>query len=347
MATAAAISLNVEDRTERASVPHHDVARLMYYLKSINSTGPERKDPKTLVPKHLTDYANWNRLNSKDIRDLVKWCRRLAPTKSPAKDFTFCDINKEKCGGPGQMSCAFLDVSADLSILAIGRGVIAAGVAEGVGKKCVLFYTPGWLKKNYTDPLQNVSIYHCVHCTGVERTCGCQVEKCDRPWTSRCYILRPHEHRFKCDGCDYEVYVTGVLYLCSLCPNYGLCRRCYEKRRIHDLTHPFEEVKKPGAQRIRLSSRQVSMSPPIPRTISKADSSTAAAAKPPFAKGDLVTLKGLARTDMDGKEATVLNIDMADQKAQIRIDGMEKAFKVKWANIEPAEELEELEEELE
>ena len=50
---------------------------------------------------------------------------------------------------------------------------------------------------------------------------------------------------------------------------------------------------------------------------------------------------------MDGKEATVLNVDVANQKAQIRIDGRDKTFRVKWANIEPVEDLEDLEEELE
>jgi len=342
MAAAAAFAkLNVEDRTIATTIPRHDVAHLMYYLKSVNSLGRRQDTTILRAPKNLTDYANWQRLSSKDIRDLVAWCRRLAPAKSPVKDFTVCDVDREVCGKTDKSDCAFFKVSADIDIVAIGRNAMIAGAAKGVGGKHILFYTPEWLTKYYTDPLKNVSIYHCAHCTGVERGCRCQVEKCDRPWASRCYILRPHEHRFKCDGCKDELYVTGVLYMCSLCSNYGLCRRCYKERRIHDLTHPFQEIAKPGAQPVLLSRRKASKPSVMP---SSGQDGPETPPQAPFTKGDVVILKGLARADMDGQEATVLNIDVANQKAQIRINGIDKTFKVKWVNIEPAEDLEGLEE---
>ena len=242
MATAAAISLNVEDRSSRASVPPHDIPRLMYYLGCMDSLGPRPRDPAALkVPRKLIDYANWRRLNFKDIRDLVGWCRLLAIDTAPVKDFVVCDVDKEVCGiAPKYSDCSFLGVSADFSVVSVGRSAIVTGSARGIGKKYVLFYLPRWLKRNYTDPLENVSLYHCMHCAGVEGTCRCKVEKCDRPGSSRCYILRPREHHFECDGCDDELYVTGVLYMCSACHNYGLCRPCYDERQVHDLTHPFK-----------------------------------------------------------------------------------------------------------
>jgi len=377
METATAISLNVENRTSSATIPPHDVARLMYYLHCINSLGPRPRDPAMLrAPKKFTDYAKWSRLNFKDVRDLVGWCRLLAIDAAPAKDFVVCDLDREVCGqGPQKFDSIFLEVSADFSVVSVSRSAIVAGSAKGVGKKMVLFYLPRWLKKNYTDPLGNVSIYHCDHCSGIEGPCGCQVEKCDRPGVSQCYIRRPYEHTVDCDGCEDGVYVTGVFYKCSVCHDYGLCRQCYEERKIHDLTHPFEEIKKPGAHPVLQASRQASeASPPLsvdssaptlkpdsvkdsvsPKITTTPESPTtsgrrgsASFALAPFTKGDVVTLKGLARADMNGKEATVLNIDVVNQKAQVRIDGTDKTFKVKWINIEPSEELEEeLDEELE
>jgi len=70
-------------------------------------------------------------------------------------------------------------------------------------------------------------------------------------------------------------------------------------------------------------------------------------AKVPFAKDDMVVLKRLTKGDMNGKEAMVLSVDVAAQKVLVQVVGMEKAFKVKWANVEIVEELEDMEEELE
>lgn len=342
MATAAAVSLNVQDRSTTVKVPSYDVPHLMYYLKSINSLGPKRDDPTRLkAPQHLTDYANWKHLSLKDIRDIASWSARLAPDKTPAKDFVVCDANLEVCGKPGQSDAAFIEVSADFNVVSVGRGAVVAGSAKGIGKKFVLFYSPQWLKKFYTDPLAKVSRYHCVHCPGAEGPCGCQArdENCDRPGFSMCHILRSDEHNFKCDGCDDQRYVTGVLFKCMVCNDYGLCRRCYEDRQVHDLTHRFEEIVKAGATPILRNPRNW-LSFPTPHQPQTSQ-------KVPFTKGDVVTLKSLARADMDGKEATVLNVDVANQKAQIRMDGQDKTFRVKWANIEPVEDLDDSDEELE
>jgi len=41
---------------------------------------------------------------------------------------------------------------------------------------------------------------------------------------------------------------------------------------------------------------------------------------------------------MNGKEAIVLSVDVLIEKAQVRIIGTEKTFKVKWVNMEVVEE---------
>ena len=43
-------------------------------------------------------------------------------------------------------------------------------------------------------------------------------------------------------------------------------------------------------------------------------------------------------TEMNGKEAIVLSVDVLIEKAQVRIIGTEKTFKVKWVNMEVVEE---------
>ena len=63
-------------------------------------------------------------------------------------------------------------------------------------------------------------------------------------------------------------------------------------------------------------------------------------------KDDAVILKGLNRTEMNGKRGTVVSVDNELGKVQVRIDDMDKSFKVKFENLQMAiddEEGEELE----
>ena len=378
MATATALSLNVEDRTgERAYIPPYDVARLMFYLKCMNSLGPQPKDSsRPSAPSNLTDFDDWERLNFQDIRTLVAWCRFFAMDNAFAEDFTVCDAGGEVDSREGK--CTFIEVSADVDVVSVGLNAIVASSAHGIGKKLIMLYTPKWLKTFFTDPLANVSIYHCMHCEGVEGPCACRVEKCDRPGVSRCYIPRPYEHAVVCNGCEDGVYVTGALYMCAVCVDYALCRRCYEDRNIHNFPHWFKEFAEPGAQPALVdrrktpgsrfvtrpaakihhdcpgcqcgtgSSTKVPAAQGVVYTVPAAPSTpTVHPAKAPFTKGDVVTLKGLAWEDMDGKGATVLSVDVANKKAQVQVDGRDQTFRVKWENIELVKDLEDSEEELE
>jgi hypothetical protein len=61
-------------------------------------------------------------------------------------------------------------------------------------------------------------------------------------------------------------------------------------------------------------------------------------------KDDTAILIGLTRTDMNGKKGTVVSVDHALRKVQVRIDDMDsKLFKVKFENLQMYEEDEELE----
>ena len=411
LATATSLSLNITDETRKGRVPESDHARLMYYLSCITSLGPRPYgDPSLKVPQKLTDHANYAALSFQEIREVVKWCQRLSPEGNPkVAELAVCDVQGEFSGeDPRWAKCGFLGVSADCDVVSIGRRSIVASSVRGVGKRVIMWYTPKWLEKNYTKPLKKVSIYHCLHCTGVGGLCACKLE-CDRPAKSRCDVLRPYEHAGWCDGCQDERYIVGALYRCTVCgpADFFLCRGCYFDRGVDDLTHPHEEIAKPGAAprllpprkakapepKAPLSPPPVSSQPindikvkdikdlvwgrstaPLPSSSSRSSpaaqsstaqssypspglssppfsSSTPAAeskveAKVPFTKDDMVVLKGVKKGDMNGKEATVLSVDVAAQKVLVQVVGMEKTFKVKWANVEVVEELEDLEEEL-
>ncbi|KAF9531442.1 hypothetical protein CPB83DRAFT_849028 [Crepidotus variabilis] len=62
-----------------------------------------------------------------------------------------------------------------------------------------------------------------------------------------------------------------------------------------------------------------------------------------FRKDDSVILKGLTRAEMNGKRGTVMSVDQAANRVQVRVFDMDKTFKVKFENIEIEEEDEELE----
>jgi hypothetical protein len=59
-------------------------------------------------------------------------------------------------------------------------------------------------------------------------------------------------------------------------------------------------------------------------------------------KDDNVILKGLNRGEMNGKKGTVVSVDNALSKVQVRLEGMDKSFKVKFENLQMASDEEEL-----
>jgi len=61
-------------------------------------------------------------------------------------------------------------------------------------------------------------------------------------------------------------------------------------------------------------------------------------------KDDPVILKGLNRAEMNGKRGTVMSVDNALGKVQVRLEDMDKSFKVKFENLQMAIDEEEDEE---
>jgi hypothetical protein len=61
-------------------------------------------------------------------------------------------------------------------------------------------------------------------------------------------------------------------------------------------------------------------------------------------KDDNVILEGLNRAEMNGKRGTVVSVDNALGRVQVRIEGMDKSFKVKFENLQMTTDEEEDEE---
>ena len=63
-----------------------------------------------------------------------------------------------------------------------------------------------------------------------------------------------------------------------------------------------------------------------------------------FIKGDTVVLTGLSRAEMNGKTATVISVDHAEGKALVRVEALDRSFKIKLENLKMEDDLEAVEE---
>ncbi|KIJ42079.1 hypothetical protein M422DRAFT_31470 [Sphaerobolus stellatus SS14] len=152
----------------------------------------------------------------------------------------------------------------------------------------------------------------------------------------------PQQHWWICDGCHAE-YFEGSLYMCTVCTDFGFCQTCYSTKG-HDTAHRFNHVNYPGATPVLLGPRlppSVSAAPPQ-ASYPTSTSQPATQDKPlHLHKNGKVKLTGLSRADMNGKHAIVIEDDCGNGRVEVRIEEMEKNFKVKLENITAASDSEE------
>ena len=72
-------------------------------------------------------------------------------------------------------------------------------------------------------------------------------------------VRNPNTHQCNCDGCGRQ-WPEGKRYRCAICDDYDLCDRCYANN-LHDLSHPFHRINRPGLTPVRLGPRSPSASP--------------------------------------------------------------------------------------
>jgi len=480
MATASALSLNVKEYGVNTIIPDDDIARLMYYLNCVTiGVGLD------ILQDDIVRYKDYNRLSATRIAVVFKTAVELSPDVFIGK-ILFRDDEGEVTGSSPNN---FVSISAACDVVSIQSDIIIAGKVQNVTK--VMFFKSSWLKKFYTEPVERIArailgTKHCSHCDGEDQICTCTT--CIRPTGSKCQPLfgalldalmpppasnptpaqrraptpQPEDdkHQSHCDGCGWQ-YFTGIRYKCTVCDDFDLCSPCYN-RNVHDLTHPFMQISKPGGKPVYLSARRKAPTPssnkspstttkpptrsPPPRMptekptsqnpppymesnpssssffyssmsvtdlrayltergvefgdvldketlcrrawdtycdcmsivelntfLSNKNISTVGCrdinsrrqrakdafepptrpSRPPassntsatrFRKDDTVVLTGLSRAEMNGKTATVISVDQAEGKALVKVEAMDRTFKIKLENLKMEEDQEAVEE---
>ena len=478
MATASSVSLNVKDYGVTTVVPDDDFARLMYYLHCLTvGVGLD------VLDADLVRYKHHHLLSTARKAVVFKTAVDLSPEFFVDSKILFLDDEGEVTGSSPN---TFISFSAACNVVSLQSDIIIAGKVQKVTQ--VMFFKSSWLKKFYTDPIGRIAravigTKHCSHCNGEYQLCSCNT--CPRATESECktfldVLLDPfaappassstpasrrapspqpidEKHQSYCDGCGWQYY-TGARYRCTKCDDYDLCSACYN-RNVHDLTHPFMQIDKPGAQPFYLFPRHKPITPSTTSTSSTTtgpatlttpspnppplpprthEQSTSNISPPPYAdmdqklssffyntmsvtelktflrvrdvefddirdketlcrrawdthcdcmtivelnkflsdmnvstagcrdvgskrqrakdtfespsrpsappasfdtstirfkKDDTVVLTGLNRAEMNGKMATVISVDHAEGKALVRLDGLDKTFKVKLENL--------------
>jgi len=57
-------------------------------------------------------------------------------------------------------------------------------------------------------------------------------------------------HNAYCDACDNSRRIRGTRYKCTTCPDYDLCKKCFDKEfhhpgSVHNTTHHYESITQP------------------------------------------------------------------------------------------------------
>ena len=87
----------------------------------------------------------------------------------------------------------------------------------------------------------------------------------DRPGSSpiRRAPRSPTAHDCTCDGCR-RVCFEGTRYRCTVCRNdFDLCKTCYTSN-LHDLSHAFTQIDRPGSSPVKLAPRARPKPTPAP-----------------------------------------------------------------------------------
>ena len=286
MATLSSVSLNMTDYTVTTMVANDDIARLMYYLNCVTvSVGLD------VLQDDLVRHQNYLSLSPQRVALVIKTAAELSPDIFIDKLIFRDDDYEVLQRGDGNK---FVRISADCNIVSMQSDIFLMGQVRNATQ--VMFFEPSWLEKNYTQPMQRIAALllgtkHCSHCEGAEGLCSCT--SCPRTTESKCSNFfdafldiftnaattpprsraatpqappvdtpRPGEHQCNCDGCGWRFF-TGVRYKCATCLDYDLCEHCYKSNK-HDMSHPFNQYRTPGATPTRLAARAIPKPPPAP-----------------------------------------------------------------------------------
>jgi hypothetical protein len=285
MATASMFSVNVKATGVSVVVPDDDTARLMYYLGSVTvGVGLD------ILQDDLVDWRNHWRLSIARKAAVFKAAVEFSPNEFLDK-LIFQDDKGEVVKGTSLNE--FCDISVACNVVSVQRDVVIAGKVQNVTK--IMFFKSAWLEKYYIGPTTRIArailgSKHCAHCKGVDGLCTC--ETCPRSSNSECQPLlnmllgaltgtsisarspspapvkNPNAHECKCDGCRKENF-DGPRYKCTICNDFDLCNKCYQND-VHDMSHPFTKIDRPGSSPVKLAPRarpKPTPAPPVLRRV--------------------------------------------------------------------------------
>lgn len=166
------------------TIPEDDVARLMYYLKSITlSCGLD------LIQDDLVDYEKYDELSTEREDHVFKAAFVYKPEQM-LDSLIFIDEDGSKCDGA--MNKFYLVAEARAAGVTVPSRVSVGGRESVVNR--VLFFRREWLQKFYIEPLDRnkerlaralMTSQHCTHCRGLEGRCACH-HGCPRLNVSEC-----------------------------------------------------------------------------------------------------------------------------------------------------------------
>ena len=134
--------IRIKDSSVKATIPNNDVARLMYYLKSVSTVLKYNGFAK------YTNYNNYNNLSNREVNEVIQLATIFNPViLMKAKVF----IPKEDL----DMDNRFFEITDEsLNIHAI-RQIVIGGITTKVLK--IMVFKFNWLNNNYFFPLKRLT----------------------------------------------------------------------------------------------------------------------------------------------------------------------------------------------
>jgi len=140
--SAAALSLDITRTGVKVTIPNHDLAFLMYYLRCVTvDVGLN------ILDDDLVNYENYGRL-SNERRDLVLQNAKKFSPKELIDKIIFRDDQKVITN---YLRNEFCDISVACGVVSVQKDILIAGQMQSVTK--VMFYQQSWLDDYYYRPI--------------------------------------------------------------------------------------------------------------------------------------------------------------------------------------------------
>ncbi|CAC5379230.1 unnamed protein product [Mytilus coruscus] len=146
VATLDHIGLKFSATGQKADIPNHPKAKLMYYLYCMCDV--LKLDQTEHNIKRFTDYKNYNSLTSEQTHAMILLCNLLDPA-------TLNDVcifhDEEACGNFGN---EFFKIEANRTRIAAARSVMVGNVQVAIQK--FMCYKISWIKEYFIEPLRQM-----------------------------------------------------------------------------------------------------------------------------------------------------------------------------------------------